>query len=326
MKNNAELVGSEIIHKDQPLVSICCITFNHEKFIRDAIEGFLIQKTNFPIEILIHDDASTDGTTDIIREYQIAHPDFIKAIYQAENQYSRGRKPSTIILPEARGKYIALCEGDDYWTDPLKLQKQVDFLDAHPECSLCCHKLIESYENGRTPDRIFPNIQGDQVFNKEYLYRNFFIRTCSVVFRNDAIDSMIKFLEGFKVGDAPLFYYYAQRGTIGYLDDCMSVYRFHYGGVWSNNPLIKILLDSLSTRLILQKKLGIYFSKGFHEGTLELMLRIMDYYKREDNHYLLRKIVYKSVPYLFYADKKQKKKIFKYLLRIYLPGFLSDRL
>jgi len=109
---------------DDPIVSICCITYNHEKYIRDAIEGFLMQKTLFPIEILIHGDASTDKTADIIKEYEVKYPDIIKPIYQTENQFSKGVSISaTYQFPRARGKYIAICEGDDYWTDPHKLQK-----------------------------------------------------------------------------------------------------------------------------------------------------------------------------------------------------------
>lgn len=124
----------------EPVVSISCITYNHENFIRDAIEGFLMQKTTFPVEILIHDDASTDNTASIVREYEEKYPQLIKPIYQTENQYSK--KDGTIGRIQrgrARGKYFATCEGDDYWTDPLKLQKQVEFLEANPDCSLCFH-------------------------------------------------------------------------------------------------------------------------------------------------------------------------------------------
>lgn len=118
----------------EPKVSICCITYNHVTYIAQAIESFLMQKTTFPFEILIHDDASTDGTSEIIRDYERKYPDIIKPIYQTENQYSQGRSISaTYQFPRAKGRYIALCEGDDYWTDPLKLQKQVDFLEANPE-------------------------------------------------------------------------------------------------------------------------------------------------------------------------------------------------
>lgn len=111
-----------------PIVSISCITYNHEDYIRDAIEGFLMQKTTFPVEILIHDDASTDKTADIIREYEKKYPHLIKPIYQTENQYSKGIGVSaTYQYPRANGNYITLCEGDDYWTDPYMLQKQVVF-------------------------------------------------------------------------------------------------------------------------------------------------------------------------------------------------------
>jgi glycosyltransferase involved in cell wall biosynthesis len=119
---------------NDPLVSICCITYNHEKYIQQCLEGFLIQKTTFLFEILIHDDASTDRTADIIREYETKYPDIIKPIYQTENQYSKGVIVSAVYnWPRAKGKYIALCEGDDYWIDSYKLQKQVDFMEANPE-------------------------------------------------------------------------------------------------------------------------------------------------------------------------------------------------
>lgn len=118
----------------EPLVSICCLAYNHEPYIRQCIEGFLMQKTSFVIEVLIHDDASTDKTADIIREYELKFPDLIKPIYQSENQYSKGIGVTRVYqFSRARGKYIAMCEGDDYWTDPYKLQKQVDFLENNPE-------------------------------------------------------------------------------------------------------------------------------------------------------------------------------------------------
>jgi len=119
----------------EPLVSICCITYNHENYIRDAIEGFLMQKTSFPIEIIIHDDASTDNTAQIIKEYEDKYPDLFCNIFQNENQWSKGGGSiyARFLYPQARGKYIALCEGDDYWTDPLKLQKKVDFMEVNPD-------------------------------------------------------------------------------------------------------------------------------------------------------------------------------------------------
>lgn len=120
------------------MVSIRCTAYNHEKYIRDALEGFVMQKTNFRFEAIVHDDASTDGTAAIIREYAEKYPDIIKPIYETENQYSKHDGSLTKIMNEAcKGKYIALCEGDDYWIEPYKLQKQVDFLESSPDYSMC---------------------------------------------------------------------------------------------------------------------------------------------------------------------------------------------
>lgn len=121
-------------------VSVLCITYNQEDYIGQAIESFLMQKTNFDFEILIHDDASTDGTAEIVRTYEKMYPDKIRAILQTENQHSKGVKiTSGILTPLAQGKYIAVCEGDDFWTDENKLQKQYDYMEQHPECSMCTH-------------------------------------------------------------------------------------------------------------------------------------------------------------------------------------------
>lgn len=119
-------------------VSIICNAYNHEKYIKDALEGFIMQKTSFPFEVLIHDDASTDNTANIIHEYEKKYPKIIKPIYQTENQFSKGKgMVGKIQYARVKGKYIAICEGDDYWIDPYKLQKQYDALEAHPEISIC---------------------------------------------------------------------------------------------------------------------------------------------------------------------------------------------
>lgn len=119
------------------LVSITCNTFNHGSYIADALEGFVSQKTNFEYEILVYDDASTDNTASIIRQYEAKYPHLIKPIYQTVNQYSQGLRPGHQNRQRATGKYVAICEGDDYWIDPLKLQKQVDYMEAHPNCTFC---------------------------------------------------------------------------------------------------------------------------------------------------------------------------------------------
>lgn len=142
-------VRDTIQNENAPLVSISVIAYNHEKYIRQCLDGILMQKVDFPYEVLVHDDASPDGTADIIREYEAKYPDIIKPIYQTENQYSKvGIGAISRFNDErARGKYIAQCEGDDYWTDPDKLQMQVDFLEAHPEYVGTAHSVTVINDN-----------------------------------------------------------------------------------------------------------------------------------------------------------------------------------
>lgn len=140
------------------MVTIRCITFNHAQYIRPCLDGFLMQKTNFKYEILIHDDASTDGTKEIIEEYANKYPDIFIPLYETENQYSKyGHLMVVRKLMDTKihGKYTALCEGDDYWTDENKLQKQVDFLESHPQHSMCFHQTMRHFENSSRPDELY---------------------------------------------------------------------------------------------------------------------------------------------------------------------------
>ena len=135
---------------DDIKVSVLCLTYNQENYIADALNSFVQQKTTFKYEILVNDDCSTDRTTDIVREYALKYPDIIKPIFHEENQYSKGVSPiRDILIPGANGKYIAICEGDDYWIDEYKLQSQYDYMEEHPECSLCVHNayLVDDDKN-----------------------------------------------------------------------------------------------------------------------------------------------------------------------------------
>ncbi len=140
---------------EQIMVSVFCATYNHEKYIRKCLDGFIMQKTNFKFEVLVHDDASTDKTADIIREYEEKYPDIIKPIYQTENQYSKGVQIGvTFQYPRAKGKYIAFCEGDDYWCDENKLQRQFDIMESHPECSICVHNIGDNVFYGQDMTKV----------------------------------------------------------------------------------------------------------------------------------------------------------------------------
>ena len=220
-----------------PRLSIVCLAYNAAPYIRAAIDGFLMQKTNFPVEILVHDDASTDGTADIIREYAESYPGTVRAVLQKENQLSKGVMVSSEFLwPLIRGEYVAVCEGDDYWTDMHKLQKQVDWLDAHPESSICFHPVVVHFEDGSRKDSIYPSDKdcpSGYTF-RELLHHNF-IQTNSVVFR-----WKLKGREGdVPTGIAPRDWFtnllHAENGPIGFIPEPMGVYRRHPGGVWWNS-------------------------------------------------------------------------------------------
>lgn len=258
----------------KPLVSICCIAYNHEKFIRQALDGFIMQKTNFFFEVLINDDASTDNTADIIKEYEKKYPDIIKPTYQSENQFSKGKSMFVnYTFPRIQGKYVALCEGDDYWTDPLKLQKQVDFLDTYPECSICFHPVKIIYANGSKPDKVFPTPK--QRFNKtvlslSHLVQKNFIQTNSVMYRW-IFDENIKevFPEDVLPRDWYIHLLHAEKGSIGYIDEVMSVYRRHSGGIWwqtSNNIIQhhkKYGFKELNFFVCLDKHFNYHYTKIF---------------------------------------------------------------
>jgi len=216
----------------KPLVSICCITYNHENYIRDAIEGFLMQKTTFPLEIIIHDDASTDGTAKIIRYYAEQNPDTIKPILQTTNQFSTGTKPlAQIVFPLAKGKYIAICEGDDYWTDPQKLQKQVDFMEENPECSMCFHSVNEIDATSKKIVSLHRNSNKSRYFTIEELILGGggLVGTQSIVFKKSIINELPDFYNISPAGDYPLVLLASTKGGVYYIERVMASYRV-------NNP------------------------------------------------------------------------------------------
>lgn len=224
---------------NDPLVSICCITYNHEKYIRDAIKGFLMQKTDFPFEIIIHDDASTDATADIIREYEMKYPDIIKPIYQTENQHSKGKKATLFTFRAARGKYIALCEGDDYWIDPLKLQKQTRKMEKCPDCYISFHPAIIRRFDEIIDDRMLGFYsEKTTIFpaEKVILGGGGFMHTGSIMLNRLVIPRIISFFNIAKEarsGDYYLQVLGAEHGGALYLSDVMSVYRSEVPGSWT---------------------------------------------------------------------------------------------
>lgn len=213
------------------VVSVACITYNHAPYIRQCLEGFLMQKTNFPIEIIVHDDASTDGTDDIIREYALKYPELFKVILQEENQYSKGVDVLSLVFERSAGKYIALCEGDDYWTDPLKLQKQVDYLEENVDFVMCSH-CCDIFRDGTIHRYKATNDPFLQYSIQDLITGDWFFQTLSVVFRRETMN--LSDLRRYKLcTDQHLVYELLRHGPGVRMNAAMGVYRVHNKGVWS---------------------------------------------------------------------------------------------
>lgn len=246
MSEMKELINIAEWHNvDNPIVSIICTTFNQKKFIKDTLEGFLIQKTSFPVEIIVHDDASTDGTTEIIKEYESRHPQIIKAIYQTENQYSkRINIAKEFVYPRLKGKYIATCEGDDYWIDPLKLQKQVDFLEENEDYGLVYTEIDRVDSEGVIIDRnFFKNDSASfcETF-EDYLIYAPFRAPCTWLFRKSLYKEKDK---RYVIGDLPMLLDIVAHSKIHRFDDATANYRVliksasHFISLNSNYSFIK---------------------------------------------------------------------------------------
>jgi glycosyltransferase involved in cell wall biosynthesis len=220
MSSSSKAAGS-------PKVSIVSIAYNQEGYIRQALESFVAQKTSFRFEVVIADDCSTDKTPEIIREYARNYPDIFRATLRKKNLGSWQNFLS--VLQDARGDYIALCEGDDYWTDPEKLQKQADFLDNNTDYALCFHPVRVIFDNNEEKETIYPDIKDESKFTVKELLQHNFIQTNSVMYRRQKYENMPA---NIMPGDLYIQLYHAQFGKIGFIDEVMSVYRRHAGGIW----------------------------------------------------------------------------------------------
>lgn len=220
----------------QPKVIVICTTYNHEKFLAETLEGFVTQKTNFPFQVLVGEDCSPDGTAKILREYAEKYPDIIRPFYRKHNLVEEN---FFTLADEADAPYVAICEGDDYWTDCEKLQKQADFMDEHPEYTVSFHPVRVKWEGGTKHDSIFPPqkmLGGKTEFDLNDLLRQNFIQTNSVMYRwrfGKGKDIRKEFPSGILPGDWFLHLLHAEKGKIGFMSDIMAVYRKHNGGIWA---------------------------------------------------------------------------------------------
>lgn len=294
-----------------PKVTVLCITYNHEEFIRKTLEGFVMQKTGFDFEVLVSDDASSDNTQSIISEFAKKYPDIIKPILRKENV---GAEENFLAIADSvKSEYVAICEGDDYWTDSLKLQRQVDFLDSHPDYSICFHPVKVVYTDASQSDEIYPFVINDneiKMFTIEHLLAVNFIQTNSVLYRwrfgkGESIKEVCP--KNILPGDYYIHLLHAQKGKIAMISGAMAIYHRHSSGLWCGsltNPEALHLrhgIKELNFYLNVEKTFSEYhlikghqFTAGFARGLFEIYLI--------NQKFLELKQVIEMCPDLFTAD------------------------
>lgn len=288
------------------LVTIICTAYNHEKYISDAIDGFLMQKTNFDYEVLIHDDASTDKTADIIRKYAREYPEIVIPIIQEKNQVSQGVQIyKEYLYPKGKGKYFAICEGDDYWTDETKLQKQIDFLETHQDYSMCCHNSTRLHSN--TGELVVENPvkeEGD-VTPYEIILEPYktWIATASLVFRRELAFNRPAFFAKLPVGDMQLRLHCFTKGRVYYFKKPMSVYRIDVEGsyLYSYARDMDIRLNFQYSYITFLRNFDEYTDMQYHKCIVKRIKNHKQSIKTmQADYYSFRKTkYYKSKPLLY---------------------------
>lgn len=318
--------------KNAALVSILCLTYNHEKYIKQALEGFVKQQTTYRFEVVIHDDASTDGTAKIIKYYEKKYPHLIKAIYQRNNLYRQGINCMKLCLEKyCHGKYIAFCEGDDYWIDINKLETQIDFMERHPECTMTYHP-VNYISDGKV---VGNDVNWDdlrEVSVDEIIHGGgLFCASPSLVFKRSVGVEYPKFRIMADIGDYPLQILAALRGRVFYLPQLMGCYRRNHTGSWSMT-IDKVLEKAImhwKTEIVWLNELNIETDGRYYNSIIyriaycQAELYGLNYIQRNDfekiinlindekdkkdlTSMLRRKALKRSFPYLFKFYKKLK--------------------
>lgn len=309
---------------EQVMVSVICLAYNHEKYIAEALESFVKQKTDFPFEIIVHDDASTDKTADIIREYEKKWPDIIKPIYQTENQHTKNVEIRlNCELQRAKGMYIALCEGDDYWTDESKLQKQYDYMQAHPDCPLVAHETMKIFEDGRymsrfsnhrfsEPNACFLDVEDVIRYVNDFHTSSLFYRREYSVRNQDFLRTIPSFDYVTKIlcaVDLP--------GKVYVIPEIMSAYRVSAIGSWSQRirdnaeKYQKHIQTSIDSLRKIDEYCNFCYTDAFQK---EILQREFSIELVKENKYAWKDPKYKSL----IAEMSLKKKTGNYL-QLYMP-------
>jgi len=252
-------------------VSVAMITYNHERFIKQAIESVLMQQTDFEIELVVGEDCSTDGTRAIVRAYRDRYPEQIQLLLPEKNQGMMNNFVATLNM--CRGQYVALLEGDDYWINPTKLQKQVNFLEHQRQCTVCFHNALIVYDGCiKDPHPYYAEQPQEMQSRKpkpmstlEDILSGNFIQTCSVMFRAGILHELPDWYVDLPFGDWALHILNAHHGDMGYIDEILSTYRIHDGGAWSSQSILNRLCRSIEVSQVIRQ----YLKRDKHKKIMD---------------------------------------------------------
>lgn len=318
-KNETEIMKNWR-YTEPPLLTVACITYNHENYISEALNGILMQETDFPFEVIVHDDCSTDKTVDILLAYAEKYPTIIKLILQKENQWSKGIMPAKTTFNRASGKYIAVMDGDDYWTDPHKLQIQLDEMRKIEDCQMSFHSAIDKWEDGSKKDGISTKqANGNKLFtaSEVVLGGGGFCPTTSLIFEKEAVVNLPQWYDNAPFGDFLLQIFGSLKGGALYIDRPMSVYRRNATGSWSVAMLnIENKEKEFQRLLETYNEMDSYFNQRFHSEILqiksELYLEMALSYLISNNIIKFKQTIEECYSL---SEKKSKKLLLSYHLR-----------
>ena len=319
-KNETEIMKNWI-YTEIPLLAVVVITYNQENYISDTLDSILIQETNFPFEIIVHDDCSTDNTASILNEYAKKYPNIIKLILQKENQFSKGINPTRAPIAKALGKYIAICEGDDYWIDSNKLQIQLDEMRKVENCQMSFHSAIDKWEDNSKKDEITTKqANGNKLFtvNEIILGGGGFCPTASLIFEKEAVENLPKWFDQAPFGDYLLQIFGSLKGGALYIDRAMSIYRRNAAASYSSEMLDDIdLREKRFERMMASlNDMDRYFDKQFHSEIIkiksDLYFRSALVYLQNNDFKKFNQAISKS---FHLAEKKSKKMLLSFYLR-----------
>ncbi len=319
---------STTTNTDIPLVAVYVVTYNHERYIAQTIESIVNQKTDFKFKLFIGEDCSKDNTRAICKEYEKKYPDIIEAIYTTENNLKVNCDNISRACVNSGAKYIAICEGDDYWIDPYKLQKQADFLESHSDYSMCFSAVKVDVETGEQQpyDHYFPKIENETLTIKDIILTGMNIApTATLFYRNNLPEEIHVLSSAVLSADIFLQLFIADTGKLKYFPEQMAVYRVHAGGITkSKENMEKGDRELMKLFVRVNEMLHYKYDALFRQRLLEMSKMMLIFGARNKKGIERIKHYFKTMPdYLRYSDPLNLKEFAYYHLVLFFPSFLK---